>query len=151
MNKITRHQLAMSTAVLNSMRADCSRGKVGAALVMDGRVIATSYNGALPGSNGCNNDCDLSQACQKTLHAEANLISFCAKNGIKTNKAVLYLTLTPCKDCAKLIIQAGIKEVYYLEAYRNDFGEKLLRINNVIVYKYDEEAEGNIIFENRKK
>lgn len=150
MEKIKREQLAMNTAILNSLRADCKRRKVGACLVKDGRVIATSYNGALPQNKGCGDSCDLSQSCKKTVHAEVNLIAFCAKMGISTEGSILYVTLSPCKECAKLIIQSGIRMVWFLEDYTDNMGEKLLRINNIPVYKYDQETEGDILLEGYK-
>lgn len=69
----------------------------------------------------------------KVIHAEANTILFCAKNGIKTNGATLYVTLSPCPECAKMILQAGIKRVVYLEKYRKNDGLKLLKENGVEV------------------
>ncbi len=67
----------------------------------------------------------------KVIHAEANAILFCAKNGISTNNATLYVTLNPCPECAKMILQAGIKRVVYLEKYRKDDGLQLLQENGV--------------------
>ena len=62
-----------------------------------------------------------------TLHAEQNIITFCSKNGIPTNNTQLFVTLSPCKTCAKLLVQAGIKEVYYLEEYRDTSGIDYLK------------------------
>ena len=69
----------------------------------------------------------------KVIHAEANAILFCAKAGIATQGADLYVTLSPCPECAKMIIQAGIKRVVYLEKYRKEDGLNLLIENGVKV------------------
>jgi len=68
-----------------------------------------------------------------TLHAEQNIITYCAKNGISTNNTILYVTLSPCKTCAKLIIQSGIKRVVYKEMYRDTSGIDFLAENGVVV------------------
>ena len=72
-----------------------------------------------------------------TVHAEQNVISFCAKNGISTDGGELYLTHAPCKQCSKLIIQSGIKEIYYEEDYRNKDGIEFLKKNRIKVSKYE--------------
>jgi len=95
-----------------------SRLKVGALLLKDGRVVSTGYNGQLSGephSPVMQNSHDIS-----TIHAEMNIICFCAKNNISTNNTTLFVTHTPCQICTKLLIQAGIKEVFYLHRYRED-------------------------------
>jgi len=66
------------------------------------------------------------------VHAEANAISYAAKEGISTNNCTLYVTLSPCMNCANLIIQAGIKEVVYLEEYRDKSGVNYLKKHNII-------------------
>ena len=70
-----------------------------------------------------------------TLHAEQNIISFCAKNGIPTEGTTMYITLSPCKTCAKLIKQCGIKEVVYNEEYRDTSGIEFLKSVGVNVRK----------------
>jgi len=100
-------------------------------LTLDNRIIATGYNGVLPNEkheSGMDN-----QGVTHTVHAEANLISFCAKNGIATDGTTLYTTLSPCEKCAELIIQSGIKEVIYLESYRDVKGLDKLINNDVMV------------------
>lgn len=134
----------MSTALLFARRAMCKRGKVGCVLVRDGRVIAISYNGPLPGNKHCGNHCDLDSPCSESLHAEQNLIAFCAKNGIETEGAELFITTTPCKTCAKVVIQAGIKAVIYYEDFRETEGLRLLTQNHVEVEKYEEKRNGPI-------
>lgn len=124
------------------------RKKVGAIIVKDGMIISDGYNGTpagfdnaceyyVPCTNGCTNmfnkDCaQCSEHQLKTnpyvLHAEANAILKCAKHGgTGTDGAKIYITLSPCYECAKLIIQAGIKEVIYSEKYRDTSGIDLLK------------------------
>jgi dCMP deaminase len=123
-NRITRDEVFFKTALLFSERSTCPRKKVGAVLVKDKRIIATGYNGVLPGISekfSLNED-----GSSRTVHAEANIISFCAKHGISTDGAELFITLSPCEKCAELIVQAGITKVRYLEKYRCDKGILLL-------------------------
>jgi deoxycytidylate deaminase len=70
-----------------------------------------------------------------TLHAEQNIITFCAKNGISTAGATMYVTHSPCKQCSKLIAQSGIKTVYYNKKYKDKDGIKFLEENGVNVWK----------------
>ena len=78
---------------------------------------------------------DENKTSEFTLHAEQNIITFCAKNGIPTNNTQLFVILSPCKTCAKLLVQAGIKEVYYLEEYRDtsgiDYLKKFIKVEKV--------------------
>lgn len=73
-----------------------------------------------------------------TVHAEQNIISYCAKSGIATEGATIYITLSPCKLCAKLIVQSGIKRVVYLEPYRDLSGVEFLEDCGIEVEKYNE-------------
>ena len=127
----------MDIAILVSQRASCARGQVGAILVLDNRIVANSYNGSLPGAKHCDHNCNISKPCEKTLHAEQNLIAFCAKNGIPTENTKLYITLAPCKTCAKNLIQAGINEVVYLEEFRDHEGLDMLAKFGVKIRKYE--------------
>ena len=115
------------------------RSKVGAVLVKDNRIISTGWNGTPAGfDNYCEYkvkqqsyyDSQVNPLGLKTksnvIHAEANAIYFCAKHGISTNGSTLYITLSPCATCALALIQAGIKEVYYAEQYRDRTGLDIL-------------------------
>lgn len=105
------------------------RAKVGCIIVSpEGQIISQGYNG-MPGGmdNRCEHEEDGKLVSNKeVLHAESNAITKCAKWGGRTDGATIYVTLSPCIDCAKLIIQAGIKRVVYGEDYRNTDGLKLL-------------------------
>lgn len=131
MQRIQREHYFLKIALLTAERSICPRKQVGAVLVKDGRIIATGYNGVLPKEEhkfATNED-----GSSATIHAEANLIAFCAKEGIPTKGTTLYTTLSPCDKCAELIIQAGIRIVNYIEEYRDLTGIKTLVQNDILV------------------
>ncbi len=135
-NRISRNELFMEIALLMSKRSACPRKQVGCVAIKDKRVIASSYNGVLPGvdpSEGIDDDDN-----SKTVHAEANLIAYCAREGIALKGCTLYLTLSPCEKCAELIIQSRVKEVVFKELYRCTDGIALLTQHNIKAYKYGE-------------
>ena len=108
-----------------STLSHCVRSKVGAVLVKEGNIISFGYNGTPSGmDNACEED-DVTLA--HVIHAESNAILKAAKTGNSVNSATLYLTLSPCLDCSKLILQSGIKKVVYLNAYRNLDGVNFLK------------------------
>jgi dCMP deaminase len=116
-----REFVLMRTAQLYASRSTCLRAQVGAILARDGRIISTGYNGAPSGISHCSegNGCMIfGPPCIRTVHAEANCIAYAAKWGISTDGAWLYTTHSPCNDCAKLLINAGIARVVYLNEYR---------------------------------
>ncbi len=136
--RISRIRLYMEVARLFSQRATCQRGQVGALLIRDKRIIATSYNGPPEGLPHCvEHKCDLTQPCTHAIHAEANVIAFCAKEGIRTGGAVLIVTTTPCVKCSELIIQAGIRMVIYDAEYRDNSGFAMLTAAGILLYKYN--------------
>ena len=95
----------------------CTRSKVGAVLVKDGNVISFGYNGT---PAGMDNSCEENNVTKdEVIHAEMNAILKAAKSGNAVDGSTLYLSLSPCKNCCKLIIQSGIKRVVYLEDYRD--------------------------------
>ena len=123
-NRISRENMFMQIAEVVLLRSSCLKKQVGCVLVKEGRIVATGYNGVLPGDKpeeGIDN-----KGITHTVHAEGNLIAFCAKNGIPTDGCTLYTTLSPCENCAELIIQSGIEKVVYLEEYRERTGLDLL-------------------------
>ncbi|AZP05177.1 ComE operon protein 2 [Jeotgalibaca ciconiae] len=120
--RIPWNQYFMAQAVLLSLRSTCKRLEVGATIVRDKRIIAGGYNGSVSGDVHCIDEgCYVVGGhCLRTIHAEMNAILQCAKFGIQTNGAEIYVTHFPCLQCMKMLLQAGIKKVYYLEDYRND-------------------------------
>lgn len=104
----------------------CERRKVGALLVKDKMIISDGYNGTPSGfENHCEDENNVSKPY--VLHAEANAISKIARSNNSSDGATLYVTASPCMECAKLIIQAGIKRVVYGENYRIMDGVELLK------------------------
>lgn len=104
----------------------CKRRKVGALLVKNKMIISDGYNGTPSGfQNNCEDENNVSFAY--VLHAEANAITKVARSNNSSDGATLYVTASPCIECAKLIIQAGIKRVVYGEEYRIIDGVELLR------------------------
>jgi dCMP deaminase len=110
----------------------CKRRKVGALLVKDKMIISDGYNGT---PSGFENECEDEENKTKTyvLHAEANAITKVAKSGNSSLCATLYVTSSPCIECSKLIIQAGIKRVVFTENYRLEDGINLLKRANIEV------------------
>lgn len=104
----------------------CKRRKVGALLVKDKMIISDGYNGT---PSGFENECEdeNNQTKSYVLHAEANAITKVAKSGNSSLGATLYVTSSPCLECSKLIIQAGISRVVFTENYRLEEGINLLK------------------------
>ena len=112
----------------------CVRFKVGAVLVKDGNIISMGYNGTPAGMDNC---CERDNiTLPHVIHGEVNAILKAAKTGTSVNGGTLYLTLSPCLDCSKLILQSGIKRVVYLTAYRNLEGVDFLK-QFITVEQYD--------------
>ena len=110
----------------------CTRRQVGALIVKDKMIISDGYNGT---PSGFENICEDENGVTKpyVLHAEANAITKIARSSNSSNGATMYVTASPCIECAKLIIQAGIKRVVYSEKYRLEDGLELLRRANIEV------------------
>ena len=104
----------------------CVRRQVGALIVKDKMIISDGYNGTPSGFENVCEDCD-GVTKPYVLHAEANAITKVAKSANNCDGATLYVTASPCIECSKLIIQAGIRRVVYSDPYRNDDGLQLLR------------------------
>lgn len=103
----------------------CKRRQVGALLVKDGAIISDGFNGTPSGfENICEDENNVSKPY--VLHAEANAITKIARSSQNSDGSTLYVTASPCIDCAKLIIQSGIRRVVYGENYRLDDGIRLL-------------------------
>jgi dCMP deaminase len=116
----------MRMAYIWSENSYCKRRKVGALLVKDKMIISDGYNGTPSGfENICEDDDDKTKPY--VLHAEANAITKVAQSNNSSKGATLYVTSSPCIECAKLIIQAGIKRVVYSDAYRLSDGIDLLK------------------------
>lgn len=119
----------------------CKRRQVGALVVKDKMIISDGYNGTPSGfENQCEDEHNLTKPY--VLHAEANAITKLARSSNNSEGATIYITASPCIECAKLIIQAGIKRVVYGEKYRLEDGINLLRRANVeVIYLNPDEQE----------
>lgn len=123
-------------AAIWSENSYCKRRKVGALIVKDQMIISDGYNGT---PSGFENVCEDEQNVTKpyVLHAEANAITKIARSNNSSDGATMYVTASPCIECAKLIVQAGIKRVVYSEKYRLEDGLELLRRAGVEVEYLD--------------
>lgn len=140
--RISRNKLFMEIAKLVAMRSTCGRAEVGAVLIKDNRIISMGYVGSPSGEPHCLDvGCEIGPngGCIRTIHAEVNCLAFSSKEGIKTEGTTLYCTLSPCRDCAKLLINAGIKKVVYLNKYRDTSGIDLLAKVGIEVTEYKED------------
>jgi len=137
MARPTWNQYFMEIARLVSTRSTCIRRKVGAILVKDKRVLSTGYNGSPTGllhceEVGCLRETlgvpsgERHEIC-RGLHAEQNAIIQAALHGVSIKGAQLYSTTFPCIICSKMIINAGIKEIFYLDGYPDDLSQALLK------------------------
>ena len=136
LKNFTVKPVLMKAAHLWAKESYCKRNKVGAVLARNGRILATGYNGSL---SGMPNVCEEGDStAPHIVHAEQNVISFSAKSGIPTQGCDLYVTVSPCIMCAKLIVQSGIKRVIYDHRYRDDSGIKLLALCGVDVYQIED-------------
>ena len=103
---------------VTAKRSPCSRLQVGCLLINNNRIIAQGYNGFLP---GCPHESKVRDGHeQATIHAEQNAITDCAKRGVSTLGADVYITHYPCINCMKILCAAGIKNIYYIHDYKND-------------------------------
>ncbi|OEU55711.1 MAG: cytidine deaminase [Desulfobacterales bacterium C00003106] len=136
MSRPTWKEYFMEIAILVSRRSTCRRRHVGAVIVKDKRVLATGYNGAPSGLKHCldigclREDLDIPsgerhELC-RGLHAEQNVIIQAAYHGVSIKGSVLYCTNLPCSICAKMLINAGIKEILYLDGYADRMTEDML-------------------------
>lgn len=111
----------LEMSLLAATRSTCPRRQVGAVLVREHRVIATGYNGAPHGQPHCTDvGCLMENGhCVRTIHAELNALLQCARYGIPTGGVDLYCTDMPCRYCARALVQAGVRRIFYLRAYES--------------------------------
>ncbi|MBP3038934.1 ComE operon protein 2 [Bacillaceae bacterium Marseille-Q3522] len=140
MERISWNQYFMAQSQLIALRSTCTRLAVGATIVRDKRIIAAGYNGSIAGDKHCIDEgCYIvDNHCVRTIHAEVNAILQCAKFGVPTEAAEIYVTHFPCLACSKAIIQAGIKTVYYAFDYKNSsYAQELFKTANVSIVKVE--------------
>lgn len=141
-NKWDKRFLEIAKVV--STWSSCYKHSVGCVIVKDNRIIATGYNGAPSGIEPCRdrkycykNSLNIEKGTSMCFatHAEQNALIQAAKLGISIDGATMYTTTEPCSVCAKLIINAGIKRVVYIEEYGEQFSRDLFKMSNVLVEK----------------
>lgn len=138
MERMSWEKYFMAQSVLISMRSTCNRLSVGATIVRDHRVIAGGYNGSVSGDVHCVDEgCYMvDNHCLRVVHAEMNALLQCAKFGVATNGADIYVTHFPCLQCMKSLIQAGIRRIFYLNDYHNDeYAMQLAEQSQVEIHK----------------
>ncbi|MHA1685203.1 MAG: deoxycytidylate deaminase [Candidatus Heimdallarchaeaceae archaeon] len=138
MSRISLDEMMMKVAHIVAKRGTCPRKQVGAVIAKDGRILSTGYNGAPTKLPHCTDvGCIIENGhCVRTSHAEQNAICSAAYLGVSTANATMYVTVTPCPICMKMIINAGIKRVVYDEYYDNKVPpelEEILYRNNKII------------------
>jgi dCMP deaminase len=139
----------MELAINLAKRSHCVKAQVGAVLTSETRIISIGYNGPPSGTHNCDEEfeyegCprDSKGSCSLALHAEQNAILYAAKNGGKIDGATLYVTLSPCISCARVIYSMKIKKVFYLNSYaeykgiKSDEGVDFLKKFGVEVHRY---------------
>ncbi len=129
-------QRYLAMAAIWAQNSYCKRRQVGALLVKDKMIISDGYNGT---PSGFENDCEDENNKTKpyVLHAEANAITKVARSNNSSDGATLYVTSSPCIECSKLIIQAGIIRVVFSENYRMEDGIQLLKRAGIEVVQID--------------
>ncbi len=141
----------MEMAHLVAKRSTCLRRHVGAVLVKDKRVLSTGYNGSPKGTlhcevKGCireqmNIPSGTRHELCRGVHAEQNAIIQAAYFGVSVDGSTIYTTTYPCSMCAKILINAGIKEVVYSEGYVDDLSKNLFAETNILIREYKAKQE----------
>lgn len=124
MMRISRDEVFKEMTEALAKRSVCKRKQVAALIVKEGRPISVGYNG--PPSDHPHCESCLGSACDISIHAEMNAIAFAAKEGLAIDGCTLYCSMSPCINCAKIILNSGIKRVVYFEEYRLRDGVELL-------------------------
>ncbi len=149
MNKPSFDDIYMELAENLAKRSHCVKAQVGAVLAKDTRIVSLGYNGPPAGTHNCDIEwpeegCprDSKGSCSLALHAEQNAILYASKNNVSIEGSTLYVTLSPCISCARIIYTTGIKKVYYLNSYADykglttDEGVDFLQKFGVEVVRY---------------
>jgi dCMP deaminase len=112
----------MKIAVDVASRSTCDRKHVGSVIVRERNILSTGYNGSISGMPHCDDVGHMMENdhCIATIHSEANAIIQAAKNGVCINGASIYTTASPCWNCFKIIVNAGMKKIFFGEFYRDD-------------------------------
>ncbi|MFH1320913.1 MAG: dCMP deaminase family protein [Bacteroidota bacterium] len=143
------NEIYMDLAINLAKRSHCIKMKVGAVIAKDTRIVSIGYNGPPAGTHNCDEEwpeegCPRSMdgSCSLALHAEENAILYAAKNKVTLEGATVYITLSPCLPCSRMIFSTGITKVFYLDSYAEykglakEEGLEFLKKFNVEVIKY---------------
>lgn len=127
----------LKLAMLASERATCPRMHCGCVIAKDKKVIATGYNGSIPGDEHCEDvGClVIDNHCQRTVHAEMNALMQAAKHGNSVDGATAYITNMPCTTCAKALISAGIRRIVIFSDFHDTLAYDFFRKAGVIIDK----------------
>jgi len=128
------HRAYLNMSIEWSKLSHCKRKQVGALIVKNDMIISDGYNGAPAGMDNNCEDCD-GKTHWYVLHAEENAILKCSKNGTSCDGATMYITHSACRNCARQILQSGIKRLIYINDYKDLSGLEFLANNGVEVIK----------------
>jgi dCMP deaminase len=145
--ELAKHNIFLEVSHNISKLSTCASRQIGVVYVKEGRILSTGYNGVPSGTTHCNEIFDINDpaydrvkhtewsSCHE-IHAEMNGIIFAARNGINLEGSTVYCTVSPCRDCAKNLINLNIKKIYFREYYdginvNNEDLKKYLKQNNV--------------------
>ena len=142
------HQYFMTITRQVAERSTCTRAKVGAVIVRDRNIVATGYNGSPAGLPHCTEvGCliyssrtpsgEMEENCFRTIHAEINAIAQAAKNGASIRDADIYITHTPCIHCFKVLLNTGVRRIYYEREYKLHTLEDMRRFTDVTLERID--------------
>ncbi len=122
MTRVSWEKYFMNIAKQVATRGTCDRKNVGAVIVKNKTILSTGYNGSLRGMPHCDEIGHMmeNEHCVATIHAEANAILQAAKNGVCIDESEIFITASPCWNCFKLMVNAGIRKIYYGEFYRDE-------------------------------
>lgn len=156
--RISRDTMFTMICQVVAQRSTCWRSQVGAVIVKEGRVVSMGYNGPVSGMPACEDlpnvlECPTKESflqwkenhplmcqgagCTRSLHAETNAIAFAARAGVSVEGCTMYCTMSPCINCAKVIVNSGIKKLVYMEEYRDTTGLDLLKSAGITVVHLD--------------
>ena len=147
----------LATAYVMAQRGTCSRAQVGCVVALDGRILATGYNGAPRGMAHCDHPDGVPSSqrpadatmCQTSVHAEANAVAFAARNGVSLDGSTVFTTLSPCNTCAQLLVNVGTRRVVVAAMYRDVRGVELLLHAGVTVDVLSEGATTTVQLDER--
>ena len=152
-DRISFDTLFLSIVKLLELRSTCLRRKVGAVLVRDNIILATGYNGVPRGLSHCqecirdkyNIPSGQRMEFSRAVHAEQNVLIQCALKQTNPESSVLYCSCLPCVTCSKMLIQAGVKKIVYIEDYDDGLNKEILKESNIELIQFTNFNFGDIL------